>query len=388
MNIKNTLKDNQENINITTSNIIKDSNNTMRDNIGFADQFDGNVNSIDVNTQDSTSQHSFKTYESIDSSDSTENNFNLAHSSNNHIPLSAKDGTVTQRTKKLLKQFSSVNTMKEANNFRQQAHPLLYELDNLITNQTDQIKKYHTQLNFETKQRLGQGGLTRFFKNNQEKNLIAKIEESKKYVNHYKKLMWHVSNSTRKYPINETEKQQLIYELNLNIKELNLQKKEAGFEFRRLQAKLQDENKSNSSDNSSNKSSQSNHSLITHNTNNQTTQSTNKDTFNVFSLIDDGTGKNKGLFNFSDQGIFSIDDIDTVINNFFSSSTSKDSNSKNNQPVDKTDSNLNKNSSKESEGTLSKEVAISAAKKEELDIEIDQQIIKCERNIIFLERFK
>ncbi len=376
--------DNQENINVTTSNIIRATNNSTDKNIGFKDGFNGNVDSVNISNQEHLSHFSFKEYDVPSSTDIVGVNFNPDHSADNHRPLSTHGDTVTQRVKALLQYFAVIHTMREANNFRQQAQPVLYELNNFISNQIEQIKKYRTNLEFETNQRIAQGFLTRFFKTQQEKQLIIELEKSKKYLKHYQKLITGLLSTIKKYPINEMEKRQLINDLNLDIKELLLQKKESSFEFRRLQAKLQDE----ANTPSPNPDKRAEPELRTKKNNESATASgksavvenPSKSEFNVFSFSNDGSGKSSnGLFDFNDGGIFSLDDLDRVIDNLFSSNKPKSSNTIQEQTKSRT------LTSKQLSNTAT---TISASQKEDKDIEIDEKIITLERNIIFLERFK
>ncbi|MEY3996428.1 MAG: hypothetical protein RL344_771 [Pseudomonadota bacterium] len=378
-------KDNQENINVTTSNIIRATNNSTDKNVGFKDGFNGNVDSVDISNQEHLSHFSFKEYDVPNSTDIVGVNFNPDHSVDNHRPLSTHGDTITQRAKALLQYFAVIHTMQEANHFRRQAQPILYELNNSISNQIEHIKRYRTSLTFETNQRIAQGFLMRFFKTQQEKQLTIELEKSKKYLKHYQKLMTSLLITLRKYPINEIEKRQLIDDLNLDIKELLLQKKEASFEFRRLQAKLHDETNTPSS--SSDKRVDSdlrvtkNKESVNGLKKSDAIEKSNKNTneFNVFSFSNDGNSENgNGLLDFN-GGIFSIDDLDRAIDKFFSSDKPKNSNNIQDQTKPSA------SASKQSSNTTS---TISATQKEDKDIEIDEKIITLERNIIFLERFK
>jgi hypothetical protein len=379
-------KDNQENINVTTSNIIRATNNSTDKNVGFKDGFNGNVDSVDISNQEHLSHFSFKEYDVPNSTDIVGVNFNPDHSADNHRPLSTHGDTVTQRTKALLQYFAVIHTMQEANHFRRQAQPILYELNNSISNQIEHIKRYRTSLTFETNQRIAQGFLTRFFKTQQEKQLTIELEKSKKYLKHYQKLITSLLTTLRKYPINEVEKRQLIDDLNLDIKELLLQKKEASFEFRRLQAKLHDETNTPSSSSDKRvdsdlrvtKNKEPVNGLKKSDSIEKSSKNTNE--FNVFSFSNEGNSKNgNGLVDSSGGGIFSIDDLDRAIDKFFSSDKPKSSNTIQDQTKPSAPA------SKQSSNTTS---TISATQKEDKDIEIDEKIITLERKIIFLERFK
>jgi hypothetical protein len=432
--------DNQENINKTTKDIINRSQNTIDNDLGFTNAFDGNVDSVHVG--DNVSHFGFKERSirnlppDIISVPFHPENFQADHGNARGRSTATQTGNMGKRVDILLRDHSAIGSMAQAAEFRQHSYPLVNELSELLDLQHNSHHVNSQALTVETNYRTAQSFLTRFFKTDQEKRLIESLEKNKKYAIYYNKLLNKIVAQLKKYPVNEQEKQKLIDHIRLDIQELTLQKKELGIEARRADLKSgkfsgsrdkKDTNRNSHTDNNSssnnnrssrnninsdkksglisNASNNTNNTIkdlfsavpLSNNSNNKNTTSSASHTrksdegFNVFSL----SGKNKGLLEFGDDGLLSFKDADRAFDNFFNpdvkstASTRQASNTGSDHHSANSTHNNNKTAGSKRWGANDKSMSQSSGsnEQEEAEIEIDKKIIALERRIIALERF-
>ncbi len=428
---------NQEDINVTTKNIIKSSNNQLDNNLAIHNAFVGDIDSVHVG--DNVSHFGFKERSirrlppDIISVPFHPESFQSEHQDARGRTTATQTGNIGKRVELLLREHSVPETMVQAADFRKDLSPLVQELTGLLDLQYNAHQSTSNALTIETNTRMGQSFLTRFFKSDQEKRLIETLEKNKKYAKYYHKLLNKILSQLKQYPVNEEEKKRIIDAIRLDIQELTLQKKELGVNARSAALKksadaaeknntrgVKDKPRNTKSDNSRNASNQSNSNNQSSDGVGQTikdlfegiplrdnnmSKKANNEGFNVFSL----SGKNKGLLDFENDGLLSFNDIDRTLNNFFYSNTdsnaSSGANAGSSRSSKSSKSSKSSNSSNSSASSNNKQSDSSAVSRwsnrgenaskssstheqEAAELEIDKKIIALERRIIALERFQ